>query len=267
MTRVINLYSGSKGNATLICAGGAKVLIDAGRSARVLAAALTEAGVSPEELDAIFVTHEHVDHTAALAVFSRQYRVPVHITEPSAAILLTEPDLAACAVVHPPLYTVEIAGLRVSTFVSSHDSAACVGFRLDCADAAIGYATDSGYVTDGMRAALTGCDTVVLECNHDPDMLRTGRYPAELKRRIASRMGHLSNLDCAAFAAELAEAGMRRLMLAHLSPENNTPETAYAELCGAIGHRLCENGGDITLAIASAECQMTLIDEGTPCCS
>lgn len=252
---ICNLYSGSKGNATLIRAGGAAILIDAGRSARALCRALEAAGSSIDEIDAIFLTHEHRDHTAALEVLCRQHPIPVHITEPSAGRLLAVPEIAACAVIHPPLYAAEIKGLRLRSFLTPHDSAVCVGFRLGSgegdSEGEIGYATDVGYISDSVREGLTGCETIILECNHDPDMLWEGRYPSELKRRIASRRGHLSGPDCAAFAAELADAGMKALMLAHLSEENNTPEMAYAELCAALGERLRENGGDVTLAIAS----------------
>ncbi len=255
---ICNLYSGSRGNATLIRAGGSTILIDAGRSARALTRALSDFGVAPGEIDAIFLTHEHTDHTAALAVFCRTHPIPVHITEPSAPRLTAEPSVAVCAVLHPLLYTVELGGLRVRSFVTPHDSAACVGFRIAYDGGEIGYATDVGHISDSVRDGLLGCDTVVLECNHDPDMLRFGRYPAELKRRIASRFGHLSGPDCAAFAEELADAGMRALMLAHLSEENNTPDTAYAELCGTLGPRLCENGGTLTLAIAAPDASVVL---------
>lgn len=249
---ICNLYSGSKGNATLIRAGDAAILIDAGRSARALCRALEEVDCSIDQIDAIFLTHEHRDHTAALEVLCRRHPIPVHITEPSGWRLLAVPEIAACAVVHPPLYEAEVKGLHLRSFLTPHDSAACVGFRLTLAGGdEIGYATDVGHVSDSVRAGLTGCQTVILECNHDPDMLWEGRYPDDLKRRIASRRGHLSGPDCAAFAAELAEAGMKALMLAHLSEENNTPQVAYAELCAALGERLCENGGDVTLTIAS----------------
>lgn len=248
--RIVNLYSGSKGNATLIEAGGATILIDAGRSARALCTALTAVGSSIEAVDAIFLTHEHCDHTAALEVLLRHHPIPVHVTEPSARRLRGRESFYTLLVTHPPLFTVELAGLRVQSFLSPHDSAMCVGYRLACDEGEIGYATDVGCVTDEVRAGLSGCGAVVLECNHDPDMLRWGRYPAELKARIASHDGHLSNPDCAAFAAELIETGTRHLMLAHLSEENNTPDTAYAELCGAIGFRLREYGGDVSLAIA-----------------
>lgn len=256
--QLVNLYSGSKGNATLIRAGEANILIDAGRSARALTAALAAVGCPIEDIHAIFLTHEHCDHTAALEVLLRRHPIPVHVTAPSAPRLLAHDSIAACAVVHPPLYAETVGGLTVRSFVTPHDSAACVGFRLSSAEGEIGYATDVGHISDSVREGLWGCGTVVLECNHDPDMLRWGRYPADLKRRIASKHGHLSGPDCACFAAELIEGGTRALMLAHLSEENNTPDTAYAELCSAIGHRLRENGGDVELVIASPAAPVAL---------
>ncbi len=263
MMRVVNLYSGSKGNATLIEAGGATVLIDAGRSARALCTALASVGSSIEAVDAIFLTHEHSDHTAALEVLLRRHPIPVHVTETSARRLRGRESFYELLVTHPPMFEVAVAGLTVRSFLSPHDSAMCVGYRLVCDEGEIGYATDVGFVSDTVREGLGGCSAVVLECNHDPDMLRWGRYPAELKERIASREGHLSNPDCAAFAAELIEGGTRHLMLAHLSEENNTPDTAYAELCGSIGFRLREYGGDVSLAIARPNEVTEMKDLGT----
>lgn len=252
------LYSGSRGNAVLIRAGGATILVDAGRSARALCTALTQAGSSIEEIDAIFLTHEHTDHTGALEVLLRRHPIPVHMTEPSAPRLMAVPEIAACAVVHPPLYEARVGELALRSFPVSHDSACCVGFRITSPEGEIGYATDAGYLADSLREGLMGCSTVVLECNHDPELLMTGRYPPDLKRRIASRRGHLSNPDCAALAGELAEAGMRRLLLAHLSEENNTPDLAYCELAAVLGTRLTENGGDITLRIAEQNAPVLL---------
>ncbi len=234
------LYSGSDGNAALLCADGHAVLIDAGRTAKCLCAALQEAGADPDRLDAIFVTHEHRDHTAALDVFVKHHPVPVHITERSAQRMLprTGQALHEHLVIHPPLYSVEVGPFTFSSFLTSHDSAQSVGFRIIVREGEkehiVGYATDLGTVTPAVEAGLCGCEGVVLECNHDEEMLMEGPYPYDLKRRIASPKGHLSNRDCADFATRLAANGTKRLLLAHLSEINNLPDLALAEVRSAL---------------------------------
>jgi len=245
--RIISLYSGSTGNAFLVQAEGTAVLIDAGKNAKKLCAALADAGISPDEIGAAFITHEHSDHISALPVFLKKHPIPVHVQQASAYKLATEPSVAPCLCLHPPLYTEQVGALRITSFPTPHDSRGSLGYRIEiaCADGRtlrVGYATDIGFVSAEIEEALTGCDAVILESNHDPDMLMTGPYPYDLKLRIYSRRGHLSNADSAALAARLCATGTRALMLAHLSRENNTPDLAYDECFGAVGDegvRIC----------------------------
>lgn len=227
--RVVSLYSGSTGNSTLIETPSGAILIDAGKSARSLCTALKLAGSSPERVKAVFVTHEHTDHISALEVFLKKNRVPVHITSPSAENLHILPDshLAAALCIHTPIYSEQVVGLTVRSFLVSHDSAMCVGYRIETDDGfSLGIATDTGYITDGMVQGLDGCEAVVIESNHSVGMLLDGPYPEMLKRRILSRVGHLSNDDCASFVRSLAQKGTKSFMLAHISRENNLPECA-----------------------------------------
>lgn len=234
------LYSGSTGNAAVLTAGDTAVLIDAGRSAKVLCGALSAAGISPDALSAVFLTHEHSDHTSALEVFLKHHPLPVHVAGASADRLAARAGehLRAALVPHPPLYCETVGALTFTSFRTSHDSAESVGFRITVADGdtphTIGYATDLGVVTPAVEEALLGCEAVVLECNHDTEMLMTGPYPYDLKRRVASRQGHLSNIDCAAFSVRLAAGGMKRLLLAHLSETNNLPDLALGEVRAAL---------------------------------
>ena len=235
--RTISLYSGSSGNSTLIEYGDTKILIDAGKNNKCLTNALNKVGVGANEINAVFVTHEHTDHISALEVFVKKHDLPVHMTSMSAyALRLPQSSALSQHIVdHPPIFEEKIGGLTIKSFGLSHDSALCVGYKITADNGfSLGIATDTGYVTEGMKQALIGCDAVILESNHDLDMLRTGPYPAELKRRIASKFGHLSNADCAAFAATLAEGGTKEFMLAHISRENNTPEIALETVERAI---------------------------------
>jgi len=213
--RVISLYSGSVGNAFVIQTEQGAILIDAGKNAKRLCAALNEAGVSPDEIRAIFVTHEHSDHISALSVFLKKHPVPVHIQQASAYRLENEPHAAACLCPHPPFFSETVCGLTVTSFPTPHDSRGSVGYRFEVGGKndsryAIGYATDIGYVSREVEEGLTGCTTVILESNHDPDMLMEGPYPYDLKLRIASKRGHLSNPDSAEFAARLCSLGTKQ---------------------------------------------------------
>ena len=239
--RIVSLYSGSTGNAFLIEAGETRLLIDAGKNAKKLCAALAEASVSPDSLNAVFLTHEHNDHVSALPVFLKKHPLPVHVQRASAYKLANDPAVAPHLCLHTPLYTEELDdGIKIASFPTPHDSQGSLGYRIeipaeDGTTLCIGYATDIGYVSPEVEEALTGCDAVILESNHDPNLLMLGPYPYDLKRRIASRRGHLSNADSAALAARLCAGGTRVLMLAHLSQENNTPDLAYDECFSAVG--------------------------------
>ena len=233
---ITSLYSGSKGNSVLIESEKTKILIDAGKSARALCSALNEIGKNIDEIDAIFITHEHRDHVAALEILLKYHKIPVHIVGASARKLLLKgldvyEDILC---IHSPLFTVEIGDMKISSFPTPHDSDFSVGYRIEIGEKTVGYATDIGYVTEEIKNALCGCESVVLECNHDEEMLMNGPYPYDLKLRIRSNKGHLSNSACAEFASELCFVGTKNILLAHISEENNDPAIAYDEVWSAI---------------------------------
>ena len=246
---VCTLFSGSSGNCVYVSGERAKILIDAGKSAKAVCTALENVGVSINEIDAIFITHEHVDHTSALRVLTKRHGIPVHTVAGCAACISSCcPERSDCVVAHEPVYSVTVGDLTVSSFRTSHDSACAVGYKITTEDGrTFGVATDTGIVTRGTGNALTGCEAVVLECNHDPEMLRKGPYPPYLQERISSRFGHLSNGDCARFAAYLAEHGTTHFLLAHLSRENNTPDLALNTVRSAVP------GEDIRIRVASPD--------------
>lgn len=220
--KITPLFSGSGGNCTYIETDNARMLVDAGASARRIKCALSSLGTDIGELDAIFITHEHSDHIAGLRVLTARHDIPIHMTRAS----YDASGLDIPVITHDTLYTVRLADTLISSFPLSHDTECCVGYKIECGKDRVATMTDTGYVTDEAVAATIGCREILIECNHDIKMLRGGFYPEYLKARILSEKGHLSNDDCAAFCAFLASRGTERFILAHLSKENNTPSCA-----------------------------------------
>ena len=228
---VHTLASSSKGNSVYVRLGDDEILIDAGISCKRLAEALRSLDTDISRIKAIFVTHEHSDHVSGLETAAKKYNIPIHLTEPSARAYLSSKtaNVARTAIIHPILYTEQVGALTVRSFATPHDSAASVGFVVTdgTPEHTLALATDIGTLTDEVSDALIGCENVILESNHDENMLMCGDYPYELKRRILSDTGHLSNEAAAAFVSRLAASGTRRILLAHLSQDNNLPELAY----------------------------------------
>ena len=235
---ITSLYSGSKGNSVLIESENAKILIDAGKSARALCSALEGIGRKISDIDAIFITHEHTDHIGALCVLLKKNRIPVHMVEISARKLIAGKmlDQRDLLTTHPPIFSVSVGDMTLKSFPTPHDSNYSVGYVIEIGDKKIGYATDIGYITDDIKTALSGCESVVIEANHDVQMLMDGPYPYDLKLRIKSNRGHLSNVDCASFVSDLCLSGTKNVLLAHLSEENNDSALAFDEVFSAIAN-------------------------------
>lgn len=223
---VTTLYSGSKGNSIFVRAGNTNILFDAGLSCGALCKSLNSIGVSPHDLNSVFITHEHSDHVSALDVFSKHYSVPIHMTDQSYHGIKCNRQVS---ILHDPLYSISFDDCEISSFITPHDSRMSVGFIIRTDFGNIGIATDLGYIPDEIIETLSYCDTIILESNHDEEMLINGPYPPSLKKRILSDFGHLSNKSCAEAACYLASCGTKNIMLAHLSEHNNTPELAYTE--------------------------------------
>lgn len=233
--KVSILASGSTGNCTLVSEGETHLLIDAGISARRIVEGLRRCGVEACELSAILITHEHTDHIKGLEVLLRRCAAPVFAVKPVAEALCAVVPGAAVRVCAAEADCAMLVGeTAVTPFCVSHDSAGCCGYRISGRSGSFGCCTDLGIVTDSVRAALTGVDCAVIEANHDLTMLRTGPYPAFLKKRIRSDRGHLSNDDAASLAVYLAASGTRVLILGHLSRHNNTPGEALRTVRSAL---------------------------------
>ena len=221
--------SGSGGNCMLVRDGSTKLLIDAGISMRRVTQSLREAGLDIQDIGGVLITHEHSDHVSGLKMLLKYYDLPLYAPHTVAARLCgLLPAAAEHLRVIPAGEDFSIGSLKIRAFHTPHDTDESVGYRVE-GDGIFALATDMGHVTQEVWEGLRGADTVLIESNHDPEMLCNGFYPAQLKRRILSDRGHLSNRDCAALARRLTEYGTRTVILGHLSRENNRPELARAE--------------------------------------
>ncbi len=248
MITAYTLFSGSSGNCIYIKSGKTEILIDAGVCAKNIEKALNSLGTSLENISDIFITHEHSDHVCGLEVVSKKRNIPVHLTYPSYDKCVQDKTyLKRSAIRHEIEYEKEVGNLKIQSFKIPHDSRQNVGYIVTDGEDTFGIATDMGHVTEEIAYKLRDCRCVVLEANHDIEMLKNGPYPEFLKARILSENGHLSNKNSARLACYLAENGVKCLTLAHLSRENNTPALAY----NTVSELLSKNNLEIDLAVAS----------------
>ena len=225
--QVVMLASGSKGNAALISTDSQRFLVDVGISCRELVKRMQQVGASPEELDGVFVTHEHVDHVKGIVTFAKKYQVPLYASQGTwRAVFSRYPELnrANCRLTGQRLL---VGDVSIACFATSHDAAQPQGYSFlwRSGETKCTYVTDTGFVTPAVREAVQGSDVLILEANHDVEMLKNGSYPYELKQRILGTRGHLSNNTAGQFVLEL-EKMPRRIFLAHLSEQNNLPKLA-----------------------------------------
>lgn len=254
MARFCPLFSGSSGNCLYIGTPDNGILIDAGVSARRIERALYERDIDPKNIQAIFVTHEHTDHTAGLRVLQKRYGMPIYASAGTIDGLYESGalcDTSTCI----PFDKVQLDDFSITAFRTSHDCRESNGFCVEVRDGRrIGIATDLGVMTDTVREGLRGCDLIHIESNHDVRMLESGSYPYPLKRRILSERGHLSNENCAEELPDLLRAGTTRIVLGHLSRENNLPSLAYATANARLVQEGFAENRDYILQTAAPEC-------------
>lgn len=249
------LGSGSRGNATFVESGRTRLLIDAGFSGREIERRLASIGVEAESLAAILITHEHSDHVRGAAILSRRYRLPVFANE--ATVAAAGPALAKLHE-HRLFATGDtflFQDLSIHPYRISHDAADPVGFLVSGNGLVLGYCTDTGAVSRLMQHRLRNCHGLVLECNHDPDLLRCGPYPPALQQRVRSRTGHLANHEAADFLCSILHDGLEHVVLSHLSETNNRPDMAREAVCGLLATRLRERGANGLGPVISLACQ------------
>ena len=229
------LGSGSEGNGLVVESGTTRILVDCGFSISETVTRLARHGIAPDSLAAVIVTHEHADHIGGVPRFAGRYKLPVWLTHGTLAA--SNGRLKALPAVqafdgHDPF---GIGDIGVAPIPVPHDAREPVQFVFGDGARRLGLLTDTGMSTPHVVQCLTGCDALVLECNHDPELLAGSDYPAALKSRISGRHGHLANAAAADLLRELDSSRMQHVVAAHLSRQNNRPELARAALAGALG--------------------------------
>lgn len=228
-----SLGSGSKGNATLVRAGATLVMVDCGFSARETARRMAQLGVEPGDLDAILVTHEHSDHASGVATLSRRFALPVYLTHGTCLSGRLDGSHSLQQFNCGDRFT--IGELAVTTIAVPHDAAEPCQFRFEYAGRHLGVLTDLGSVTPHVVDSYRGCHGLLLEFNHDYDMLMTGEYPEHLKRRVGGNWGHLNNEQSAELLGQLDHKDLRHVVAAHISEKNNSLEHTARALEDALG--------------------------------
>jgi phosphoribosyl 1,2-cyclic phosphodiesterase len=235
VVRFASLGSGSQGNALLVESGGTRVLLDCGFGLSEVNSRLSRLGLEPSSLDAILITHEHGDHGGGVAKLAASLDIAVYLTRGTLSGLGAEGRSIPRKVLIDPYTAFAIDGIEVRPFPVPHDAREPVQFVFSDGAVRLGVLTDTGQPTPHIAQSLSGVNALVLECNHDLDMLLGGPYPAHLKNRIAGRLGHLANAASAELVRAIDCSRLQHLIAAHLSQTNNRPELAGAALAGALG--------------------------------
>lgn len=230
--RLCSIASGSSGNCIYIGSDETHILIDVGISCKRIVAGLSQLEVAPENVSGILITHEHSDHINGLAVMAKKFHIPIYTTRGTANAILAHKTIGKN--LDTELFHLikadehyEIGDLNIHPMTISHDAAEPVAYRVSCGETKIGVATDIGVFTDYTIAGLQGMNAILLEANHDVNMLQVGPYPYYLKQRVLGNRGHLSNENSGRLLKQIAHENLQAVMLGHLSKENNLPELAY----------------------------------------
>ncbi|WP_461613496.1 MBL fold metallo-hydrolase [Clostridium sp. Marseille-QA1073] len=245
------LFSGSSGNSIFVSSNNARILVDAGVPGKNIETQLKEIDQSPKDIDGIFVTHEHSDHIKGVGVMSRRYNIPVYANELTWEAMkdkigkVKEENIKIIDKQY-----IEIKDMTVQTFSISHDAVDPSGYAFHTKEGIACIATDLGHFSEGVKSVIKEADILLLESNHDVEMLKFGPYPYVLKRRILSDIGHLSNEACGKAILEIMNEKHRTIYLGHLSNTNNYPQLAYETVLSLLRENSIEVGRDITITMA-----------------
>lgn len=248
------LSSGSSGNCVYIEHNGFRILVDCGRSGKHIQGQMELIGEDAADVDAILVTHEHIDHIRGVGVLSRRYDLPVYATRGTWASIRREGKIGEFKAHNEREFIsgdeIFLGDIAVKSFAIPHDAAEPVGYRFDLGSKICVVATDIGHISSEVEENIFGADIALLESNHDVQMLEQGEYPPFLKLRILGDRGHLSNRDAASVAARMVQSGTRHLILGHLSEQNNCPAIVREEMKRVMEKIGAKVGEDFTMEIA-----------------
>ena len=248
-----SLYSGSSGNSIFVSGEKSKILVDVGMPGKKIDEALMKIGENPSDINGIFITHEHSDHIKGVGILSRKYDIPIYEYDKTWSAM--EKSLGKIKEHNIKIMdrrsTVDIGDLSIKSFVIPHDAISPVGYTISNKEKKVSIATDFGVFTEEIFDNIKESQAILLECNHDVNMLKYGPYPYNLKRRILSEVGHLSNDDCGAALVNLAKYGIgKNILLGHLSKTNNQPDLALQTVLNVIEENGLKEGQDINIAMA-----------------
>lgn len=256
-----SLYSGSSGNSIYIASSNVKILVDAGLPGKHIEKALNDIGEIPNEIDGIFITHEHIDHVKGVGVLSRKYNIPIYankLTWQGMDGLIGKIKEENIRILDEA--EIEIKDIQIKNFKIPHDAAMPSGYSVTCGNKKVCVATDLGYFSDEVKQAIKDSDVILLESNHDVEMLKFGPYPYPLKRRILSNVGHLSNEDCGKAIVDIMNDKRKNVILGHLSKTNNYPELAYKTVENVLNQNNIYCQKDILLSVAERSIPSCFID-------
>lgn len=248
-----SLYSGSSGNSILVGSEKTKILIDAGLSGKKIIDGLQEVGQNPNEIDGIFITHEHSDHIKGAGILSRKFNIPIYANELTWKAMekslgkIKEENIK----IMPKRSTMSLNDLDITSFNTPHDSVASAGYTIKHKGKSASIATDIGTFTEEILRNIRESEVILLESNHDVQMVKFGPYPYELKRRVLSEVGHLSNEDCGKAIVDIMKHDKhRKIILGHLSNTNNVPELAEQAVINVLNAHKINIGKDLELKLA-----------------
>lgn len=255
-----SLFSGSSGNSIFVSSGKVNVLIDAGLPGKSIENALSKINVDVSKIDALFVTHEHIDHIKGVGVISRRYNIPIYANSPTwTAMNKTIGKIKEENIKVITDKCVTIKDMSIINYKTSHDAASPCGYILESCKKKVCITTDLGFVTKEIETILKDADVILLESNHDTEMLKFGPYPYTLKRRILSNLGHLSNDDCGKAIVNITNNKYKRIVLGHLSKTNNYPDLAYQTVINILNENKIDIS-NISLTIAKRDTPSNYID-------
>ena len=255
------LYSGSSGNSIFVSSENAKVLIDAGLPGKSIETAMNKIGQTTANIDGIFVTHEHIDHTKGIGVISRKYDIPIYANAQTWSAM--ENSIGKIKEHNIKIFdenSISIKDIEVESFNISHDAACPNGYSISSGKKKACVATDLGYFSQEVKNYIEDADIILLESNHDVEMLKFGPYPYTLKRRILSNVGHLSNEDCGNAIVSIANKKFKNIILGHLSKTNNYPELAYQTVINILRENNITLGKEVTVNMAKRDMPSNYIE-------